>query len=445
MRTAHTLRHAFPFLAFALAMATFYPGHLSFDSAVQYWSARTGEFYNVSPPLQPVLWSVIQSFWPESGGLFALQMTLFIGGIWIACSALFALTWQRVASATYLMVGTPAMLVVTHLWTDALMIACLVAGSALLLAAGRWRSRPLLFATLPFFLMGGMARYNALPALVPLFIWWGVVRARVVGEHRPQRASILFVGALAGSLAVAGAAKLLDQMVVKHRVSTFTVVQVFDIAGISVGVGEILFPAFMLPPGFTMDELRARYVPYNNVPLFQGGIRETLWEGALTDKQLAELRRSWANAVRLHPVAYLRHRFAVTRWLFGRFRNDRPQPLAFVEGIASFKGNPVILPNGTALHRWAMTWYERSIGWWGFAPITYIVIAVGIVIMTCRARPAPARDAALALAASGLVYIAPLPWVVPSAELRYSGWLFAASSLALIAALVRAPTPATRP
>jgi hypothetical protein len=432
MLAAKATRHAFPLVAFAAAMATFYPGHLSFDSAVQYWSARTGEYYNVSPPLQPVLWSVIQSAWPGSGGLFALQTALFVGGIWAACSALFTVAWKRIAASLYVILGTPALLVVTHLWTDALMIASLVAGCGMVLAADCLRSRPLLFASLPLLAMGGMARHNALPALVPLLVWWGVVCARIARPRRSSRVSHLLIGALAGAVAIAGASWLLDHVVVKHRVFTFTAVQVFDIAGISARAGELLFPAFMIPDGFTMEELRARYVPYNNVPLFQGGIRETLWEGALTDEELAELRKAWRSAIISHPEAYFSHRFAVSRWLFDRFRNDRPQQLAFVEAIGTFGGNPIILPNSTALHRWAMAWYARSIGWWGFAPITYILVAVGVVMINWRARATPLGQAALALAASGLAYVAPLPLVVPSAELRYSGWMFAATSLAVI-------------
>ena len=433
MRASPALRHAFPIVAFAATMVTFYPGHLSFDSAVQFWSARTGEFYNVSPPLQPVLWSLVQSVWPGSGGMFTLQAGLFVGGVWLACSALFAATWERIAASLYVILGTPALLVVTHLWTDALLIACLIAGCGLTLAAERRKSRGLLLAALTFFVMGGMSRHNALPAIVPLLFWWALVFSRMARQERPLSGSRLLVGALVGALAIAGASRLLDQLVVKHRVSTFAAVQVFDIAGVSVRVGELLFPDFMLPPGFTMDALRSRYVPYNNVPLFQGGIKETLWEGSLNAEQLADLRRAWRRAIISHPLAYLSHRFAVTCWLFDRFRNDRPQQLAFVESIGSFEGNPVIVPNSTVLHRWAMAWYERSIGWWGFAPVTYIVIAIAIMLITWRARATPVGQAALALAASGLAYVAPLPLVVPSAELRYSGWMFAATSLAVVA------------
>lgn len=433
MLVARALRHAFPFVAFAVAMATFYPGHLSFDSAVQYWSARTGEYLNVSPVVQPVVWGAIQSVWPGSGGMFALQMALFLGGAWLACCALNARTGERVVSSLYVILGTPALLVVTHLWTDALMIACLTAGCGVILVADRRRSRRWLLAALPLIAAGGMARHNALPAIVPLLVWWGLVHARLAHSDAVPRVSRILVGTLIGVFVIVGANLLLDRMVVRHRVHTFTAVQVFDIAGISVRVGEMLFPPFMVPSGFTLDALRDRYVPYNNFPLFQGGVRETLWEGALTDEELSELRTAWLVAITSHPMAYLSHRLAVTCWLFDRYRNDRPRQLAVVEEIGSFRGNPLILPNSSLLHRWAMAWYDRSIGWWGFAPITYIVLAVAVVLVNWRARHAPAGQAALALAASGLAYVAPLPLVVPSAELRYSGWMFAATSLALVA------------
>jgi len=435
MRAIPLLRHAFPFVAVAAVMAAFHPGHLSFDSAVQFWSARTGEYYNVSPPLQPVLWSYVHSIWPGSGGMFTLQMALFVGGTWAACSALFENAWERIAASLYVLLGTPALLVVTHLWTDALMIACMVAGSGMILMADRARSRGCLVAALPALVMGSMARHNALPAVVPLLVWWGAVGARIVRPGRPLPLPRLLFGALLASVAIAGASRLLEFAVVKHRVSTFAAVQVFDLAGISVRVGEQLIPKFMVPDGFSVDALREAYVPYNNVPLFYRGVQEVLWDGSLTDRQLAELRSAWFRAIEAHPQAYLSHRLDVTHWLFDRYRNDRPRQLAYVESVGPFGDNPLILPNATVLHRWAMAWYERSVGWWGFAPITYLAIAVALVLVGWSARATPAGQAALALASSGLAYVAPLPFVVPSAELRYSGWMFAATSLALVACI----------
>lgn len=435
MSGAQALRHAFPFVAFGVAMATFYPGHLSFDSSVMYWMARTGEYYNISPVLMPLLWGFIQTIWPGSGGVFALQMALFIGGIWLACCSLCETSGGRVAAALYVILGTPALLVVTHLWTDALMIACLTAACGMVLVADRLRSRAWLFGALPLLALGGMARHNALPALIPLLMWWTVVHARIPRPGRPPRAPRPLIGALAGVIAIAAVGWSLDRAVVRHQVSTFTVVQVFDLAGISVRTGELLLPDFMLPEDYSIDMLRASYVPYNSVPLFWGGIQATLWDGSLTAEHRSELRNAWLRAIASHPMAYLSHRLAVTSWLFDRYRNDRPRELAYMEEIGPYHGNPPIHANRTVLHRWAMAWYERSIGWWGFAPITFILVAIVVTLVAWRERHASVGQAALAMAASGLAYVAPLPLVVPAAELRYSGWLFAATSLALVATI----------
>ena len=420
-------------------MYAFYPGHLSFDSAVMFWQARTGEFYDVSPSLLPLLWGRIHAVWPGSGGVFALQIALFIGGAWLACCAIYAKTSHRIVASLFVIAGTPAFLVVTHLWTDAVMIACLTAACGLILAGDRFASRTLLFAALPWLALGGMVRHNAAPALIPLLAWWMLVNQRI-GRHPMRiRESRLVVVALIGALALTGLSRLLDAIVVKHHVSTFTAVQVFDLAGMSVRESVVLLPDFMLPAGFTLAKLRARYVPYNNVPLFTppDGIKETLAEGALGQRQLASLRDAWMSAILAHPMAYLSHRLEATSWLFGRYRNDRPRELALTEEVASFEGNPLIRANDTALHRWAIRWYQRAIGWWGFAPITYLATALGIVVGGFGARRTPEGQFMLAMAASGLAYVVPLMFVVPSAELRYSGWLFASTSLALLAVVPR--------
>ena len=435
---ARLIRHLFPVATFAVAMAGFYPGHLSFDSAVMFWQARTGEFHDVSPSLLPLLWRWIHAIWPGSGGVFALQVALFIGGAWLACCAIYAATWQRIVALLVVVAGTPAFLVVTHLWTDALMIAFLTAACGLILAGDRFGSRPLLFAALPWLMLGGMVRHNAAPALIPLLAWWMLVHQRI-GRATHARPSRILVVALIGALGLTGLSRLLDAIVVKHPVFTFTAVQVFDLAGMSVRENVVLLPAFMLPPGYTLAKLRAKYVPYNNVPLFAApdGLRQTLAERALDERELASLRNAWIGAILAHPVAYLSHRLEAASWLFGRYRNDRPRELAFMEEVDAFADNPRIRANDTPLHRWAIRAYERAIGWWGFAPVTWLAVAVGIAIGGYGARRTPDGQAMLAMAASGLAYVAPLVLVVPSAELRYSGWLFAATSLALLAAAPR--------
>ena len=98
-----------------------------------------------------------------------------------------------------------------------------------------------------------------------------------------------------------------------------------------------------------------------------------------------------------------------------------------------YRDNPAVAQNDSSLHRMALAWYARTVGWWISAPAPYVLLAIACALLAWRRRGDLRADCALAMATSGLLYVAPLPLVAPSAELRYSGWLFAAATMSLIA------------
>lgn len=62
-------------------------------------------------------------------------------------------------------------------------------------------------------------------------------------------------------------------------------------------------------------------------------------------------------------------------------------------------------------------------------PWVYILVAIATFLASFRIADQNAR-AARWIAASGLVYIAPLPLIAPSTEFRYSLWLISATLVA---------------
>lgn len=431
-RYAH---HLFPIVAFAFTAVAFYPGHLSFDSAFQLWQVRTGRFANLSPVAMTGLWSLVHRAWPGSGGMFVLHVLLYWAGVWLAVCTLFDRPWQRVAAGAFAALATPAHLIVVHLWTDAALVAALGFGTALILRADAKRTRAPLYAALPFLLYGGLVRHNALPALVPLAAWWVVVHARAsprasAPSLAPGKAAFAMVVALA---AVFATGRALDRALVVQRMTTFSVVQLWDLAAMSLATKTMLVPQFVQPPGFTMAHLRERYSRFACVPLFTypHGMRDGVSAPFSEDEQRA-LWDAWLAAIRAHPSAYAAHRLSVTSALFGRYRNDRPSDLAFVPAIVPYADNPPIALNATALHRSTVAYYTRAVGWWVYAPIVWIVVTAVVGGMAWRRRDDFRGRCALAAAASGFLYVAPLTLVAPSTELRYSAWLFAAGTLALL-------------
>lgn len=436
MRLKSHAHHLFPVVAFALTTAAFYPGHLSFDSAVQFWQARTGQYANLSPVAMTGLWALVHRVWPGSGGVFVLHALFYWAGVWLVACTLFDRPWPRIAAAALASVATPAHLVVVHLWTDAALIAALGFAVALVLRADATRTRRPLIAALPFLLYGGLVRHNALPALVPLVAWWTVAWTKAAPAGPPAQASPMKT-AIATAIAIAavfGAGRALDRALVVQRMSTFGVVQLWDLTAVSLATGEMLVPDFARPDGITLDQLRAKMSRYANVPLYAPphALRDGLSD-PFTPGESRRLWAAWFGAIRDHPGAYAAHRLSVASALFGRYRNDRPSDLAFVPFVIGYADNPTILINDSALHGWAVAHYQRAVGWWLYAPVAWIVVALGAAIAGGRLRDDFRGRCALAAGTSGLLYIAPLPLVAPSTELRYNGWLFAAASVAWLA------------
>lgn len=443
--TRNLLRpHALPIAGVLLSALAFYPGFLSFDSAYQFWQIRSGEYSNIAPVTMTALWALVHAVWPGSGGVFLIHIAAFWAGLWLAACALFSGRRARIAATLALALLSPALLIVAHLWTDAALVASLTLGTALILAAVRHARPALLYAALPCLLYGGMVRHNALLALLPLAVLWFAARAELRAPGAPLSRLRLTLGALLACIAVFVAGTLLDRAMVVHRVKTFAVVQLWDLAAISIAERTMLLPDFVRPANLTVDHLAAKYTPFANVPLYSG-------EWAIADgfghpfdtAQIRQLNATWLAAIRTYPGAYLAHRWALTRALFSRYRNDRPQSLAFVPTIVSYRDNPYMKANSSIFNRLAMRWYRESIGWWISAPLPYLLLALGCGLLAWRrsrtqssASPAPPTfndRFALACALSGLFYTLPLILAAPAAELRYSSWLFVTALLAALA------------
>ncbi len=107
----------------------------------------------------------------------------------------------------------------------------------------------------------------------------------------------------------------------------------------------------------------------------------------------------------------------------------------------AYRDNP---PGEAALTGWRDRLVEgvrRTRGWVIFTPAVYLVIAFGAAALGWRRRDELAGQVALAVAGSGLFLVLPLVVAAPGSELRYCGWLFTSSVVALAACFAR---PAAR-
>lgn len=438
------------FAAFAACVAVLFPGWMSYDSSHQFWQVRTGEFTNLSPVVMTALWSAVHALVPRPSALFLLHLAAYWSGIVLLAFAL----WRGALARTCFILGAgfvpPAIVILGHLWTDASLIAALSLAFGLTVTGFVRKQRWPLALALPAIVYAGAVRHNSLLAIVPLAALWAHawLRARedrrAAAPLRVRRAKLAGMALLVVLASFAGG-RALDQALVRERVSTWGLLVLWDLAGMSLQSQQLLIPEVARTPETNLENLRDRFSPYACVPLFTGPgrVRHGL-EGEQFDAgELAVLRRAWFQAIAAHPGAYLRHRMSVAKRLFGSYRGHA-EGLFFVPEWVAFRDNPpgeAVLTGGGARLAEGV---RQTRGWVIYTPALYLAIAVAATALGWRRRDEPAGQVALALAGSGLFLVLPLVVAAPGTELRYSGWLFTSSVAGLAACFARPAASAMR-
>jgi uncharacterized membrane protein len=117
----------------------------------------------------------------------------------------------------------------------------------------------------------------------------------------------------------------------------------------------------------------------------------------------------------------------LTRYLFGRYGHEKS--LAFYAGITPYGDNPSMTLPENAWRDRVVNFYQEAIKTWWSAPIVYVMVSLILLPLFWRQRRSERGKYAFTLVFSGLLYVAPLCLVAPSAELRYFSWLFFTTSV----------------
>lgn len=440
--SARSQRATWLFVALCCLLSIYaaYPGHMSFDSAYQWWQIRTGFYSNVSPVVMTLFWRGIQSVMPGPGGMLILNQFAYWTALGLIASLLFDRTRSRWWSVAVLGFGTPAVLVSHHIWTDAAVVSSLVLALALTyLGYVRGRRTPLLLA-LPLLAYGSLVRHNALLAGLPLYVLWSVALTHVQGmtARRARIFIVIFPVIFLATTFLAGI--VIDRAFVKERLTTSTIIVLWDLAAISLQANEMLIPYLARERGTTLADLSRDYSSETSVPLFGGA--KALRDGfgfPYSDEQLWELRYAWLRAVAKYPLFYLHHRWDVTRALFSRRYSRTPTGLIYSFGITSYRDNPSVEENATLAGRWFQLGFKRLSHWWIWAPVVFIFMAFAILVRSWQRRTTPRGALQVTAASSALLYALPLSVIAPSAELRYTAWSCLAAVIGLMAGFARDP------
>jgi hypothetical protein len=412
-------------LAALLYALAFYPGLISFDSAYQWWQARSGEVSNINGIGIVALWRLALPFDAGPAPLLLFNLALFWGAVaWIALSVPASLC-ARLALAL-LLAAAPASWLLAQIWSDTALLALLLFAVAATLA---WRTtgKRRYFAIAIFCLGLGLAqRHNALAAVLPL-LWFACGVDRATGAARWRRIG----GGLLLGAALLGAVQLAGRAWIRVHYPVLPALTLWDLSRISVHEGRVLLPDYAIAPGKTVADLAPATVSWSNTPLFdspRAGVRYPFQPWPEAD--LRRLQRDWLATIAAHPGAYLAHRGALLADLFGTRAAALPRELTYVPGPVQYRDNPPVTANDTALRRAWLGAFEALRATPAFAAWPYLLTGLLAALHTWRRRDAHSA-AALWLCASAWAYALPYAVIAPAAEFRYLLWSCIASLVAV--------------
>ena len=426
---ARTLPWLIAIAGFALDIAAYWPGQMSFDSAYAWWQARGGETTDITPPAFVLIWRACDAVLEGPGLVFALHLALFWSGLALLAGAL-RIGPPRTAAIMLVAAFAPVpWLLRGHVWTDVGLFSALLFATGALARAHVTHRRRWILAALPALFYAATVRHNALPALVPAAIWlvW-LASGRVASAARVAVLAIV----LCASMIVAAVAV---DVSVQRRVPLWVAEAEWDLAALSIASGEMLLPSFMIGPGLDVPELAAAFRDWSMVPMLQNtrhGMRDPFAD-AYTNEQLTELREAWLAGIRAHPGAWLAHHARRVVAILGVHDPSWPRELIYVDDEFQYRDNPPIARNVSGWHKAVMAgaaWFSGTLllaGW------PYLSVGLLAAPAAWRRRRELAGLCAMLLLASAWLYVLPL-LVLVAAELRYLGWSCLASVLA--AALV---------
>lgn len=303
----------------------FWPGHMDADALDQIRQARSGHFSDWYAPILDWLWR----------GLFRLGgspgIVLFCGiALTLLATHQLLRTWlsRWVGVVVTLLIGVfpPVLGYLGSLQRDTWFGAFTLAAYAFIIRASRVSGRGrwgwvTLSLTASWFSIA--SRQNAVVAVLPALVLASglLIGPKPTGtspSHRSSRSEVRGAPTRWRQFLVAGV--LLFGFLVSQRVLTYNIINAErvhpeqtlfeqDLAGLSIRLGKNLLPPSVFPAQ-DLAVLRRSYSPYNVLPLLVE-VGHPLTSAPIDASASRDLQHRWVDAVRGHPLSYLRVRWKV--------------------------------------------------------------------------------------------------------------------------------------
>jgi hypothetical protein len=421
--------------AWLVLMLYAFPGQMTADTFQHIEEARSGLYTDAHPPAMNAVFWLAEQLASMPVAILVAQSLVFLVGVYALLRRTFAparAAWITAALYVY----PPIMTTMAVMWKDSIMVAMLVLGVVGLLDA---RRHVRLLALVALFVAGAV-RYNAFAATFPLVFLLFEWRP---GMHWVKRYAI----ALAAWLAITAAAFGLNAALTDTKMYYWhSSLAVHDIVGTLSHVDDtlpdaelarILDGTGLLVKSDLHAQIRKRYTPRNFFPAVGGP--EPLWHlpffgtTPAPEPQRDAIERAWKTIVTTYPVAYAKHRLAVTVEAIAFKRGRATWPVVKRE----FEYPQQVIDNGMSIRASAvqhevtswLVWLNKATPI--YKPWLYLALAFILLVLTRRNRDV------FALLTSGILLEASLAFLVHAPDYRYSHWMVTCTCIAVVLLVAR--------
>ena len=381
-----------------------------------------GRFTGWPPPVMAALWSLLRRIAEGPVTMLIYHLVLHWAGFALIADSLLRQGRVRAAWLALAAGAFPLFLLFDGgIWKDVGMASALLCAFAL----RRWylsqdRRMPWAVGLLALALLayGVLVRTNAVFAFGPLAVY-------ALGG-RAGRAGAIRMTALALVLAVAMVP--VSGWINRHLFDAessgaMRSLQIFDMAGIARQTAGASAPLQTLTGQAAVDIERC-YTPYWWDSFSPWGHCRQIWEQVAQTEQSTEgaTGRAWLSAIAANPWAYARHRLAhFNSMLYFIVPADHYRFAPSLDGSAGTRPFSVKLL--------AVDFAKRNPLFW---PMVWLVLGVGALAVTWRAKADDDVAACRALVLSGLLYTAAYLPIGVATSMRYHYWLMMSHLVALI-------------
>ncbi|MFO1059723.1 MAG: hypothetical protein U1E53_22490 [Dongiaceae bacterium] len=309
------------FAALALILwLGFFPGIMNADSTSMLAQAVSGRYDSWHSPLLSFLWRQANGVLYGPASLALLCKIIFFPAFYLFLRRFVASPWRRMAIATAIAAVPPVTGALAAAGKDGLYVAVMMAALLAFVAALERSWLWLAFAALA--LAATLVRHEAPLALLPM-IAAGLL-ARLPG--RPLARLGALAVALAASAVLVPAAAAFDRFVLAAaEADPLETLEVLDLAGISLRLGENLMPGYIQALGVDFPTLGRRYRADSVTPLMWPADKRYLPVPPGPDARA--LRAAWIDGLARCPSCYLRHRARFVLALLGFAERPQASPL----------------------------------------------------------------------------------------------------------------------